>query len=96
VSSLGRLLSEATRLRADDQVLAGGGVGARASDGSVEYIIADFAAPDVWFQWLQREGQAAVDGIRVAADEPMQFMADTYGFPLHLPIHPLSRGGHGG
>ena len=58
-------------------------------DGAAEHIIADPATPAVWLHPLRREGQPTVNGIRtetiaelVAAGEPMQFVADTYGFTL--------------
>jgi uncharacterized protein (DUF433 family) len=58
-------------------------------DGPAEHIIADSATPDVWLDPSRREGQPTVNGIRtetlaelVAAGEPMQFVADTYGFSL--------------
>ena len=57
--------------------------------GPAEHIIADPAAPAVWLHPLRREGQPTVNNIRtetlaelVAAGEPMQFVADTYGFSL--------------
>lgn len=57
------------------------------SEGPAEYIIADTATPDVWLHPSRRQGQPTVAGIRtetlaelVAAGEPVQFVADTYGF----------------
>lgn len=58
-------------------------------DSPAEHIIADPATPAVWLHPLRREGQPTVHGIRtetlaelVAAGEPMQFVAETYGFSL--------------
>lgn len=58
-------------------------------EGPAEHIIADPATPAVWLHPMRREGQPTVNGIRtetlaelVAAGEPMQFVADTYGFTL--------------
>ena len=58
-------------------------------DGPAEHIIADPATPAVWLHPLRREGQPTVNSIRtetlaelVTAGEPMQFVADTYGFTL--------------
>ncbi len=60
-------------------------------DGPAEHIIADSATPAVWLDPSRRQGQPTVNGIRtetlaelVAAGEPMQFVADTYGFSLDV------------
>lgn len=57
--------------------------------GPAEYLIADPARPEVWFHPGRRQGQPTVRGIRtetiaelVAAGEPMEFVAATYGFEL--------------
>ena len=58
-------------------------------NGAAEHIIADPATPAVWLHPLRRQGQPTVNNIRtetltelVAAGEPMQFVADTYGLTL--------------
>lgn len=60
-------------------------------DSAAEHIIADPATPDpdVWLHPMRREGQPTVRGIRtetvaelIAGGEPLQFVADTYGFSL--------------
>lgn len=59
-------------------------------EGPAEQIMADTATPDVWLHPMRREGQPTVQGVRtetlvglVNAGEPMQFVADTYGFTLY-------------
>ncbi|MGH3931186.1 MAG: hypothetical protein ACRDTF_14550 [Pseudonocardiaceae bacterium] len=63
--------------------------GYQGTEGPAEYLIADSATPEVWFHPGRRQGQPTVHGIRtetiaelVAAGEPMEFVAATYGFEL--------------